>query len=376
MNPEWRARYEKAVEVARQAGQLALRYFDAGTAVEWKQDRTPVTVADREAELLLRTALLGAFPADGFLGEEHGERPGTSGFRWIIDPIDGTRSFVRGIPLWGTLVGLEYKGETVAGVVEVPALGHTYRALRGDGAWRGDRRLRVTDESDLSKATIFYTSLSWFLKAGRQAEFVDLVTRTQTQRGYGDFYGHVLVAQGSGELMVEHGVHVWDVAAIQPIVEEAGGRFTDWDGNRTIHRVDVLASNGKLHDEALHVLRKKEPGMDDVVIQTPNGPRIKGTRVTIYDVYYYMLKGHHHTYIAAALRLSSRQVLEVQKYIEEHKAEVHAVHEQIEARIARGHPPEVQAKIDATHAKYAALFAERKRKYPLEGEDERNSGGH
>jgi histidinol-phosphatase len=376
VNAEWRARYEKAVEAARQAGQLALRYFDCGTTVEWKQDRSPVTVADRDAESLLRTALLGAFPDDGFLGEEHGEKPGTSGYRWIIDPIDGTRSFVRNIPLWGTLVGLEYQGEAIAGVAEVPALRQTFRALRGDGAWRDDRRIHVTDVSDLSKATIFYTSLSWFMKAGRQQEFVDLVTRTQTQRGYGDFYGHVLVAQGSGEAMVEHGVHIWDVAAIQPIVEEAGGRFTDWDGNRTIERVDVVASNGKLHDEVLRLLRKKDPSEEDVVIQTPNGPRIKGTRVTIYDVYYYTLKGHHHTYIAAMLHLSSREVMEVQKYVEEHKDEVHAVHEQIEARIARGHPPEVQAKIDATHAKYAALFAERRRKYPLEGEDERNSGGH
>jgi histidinol-phosphatase len=254
MNPEWRARYEVAVEAARQAAALALHYFDAGLAVEWKQDQSPVTVADREAEAQLRTTLLGRFPQDGFLGEESGERPGSSGFRWIIDPIDGTRNFVRGIPIWGTLVGLEYRDEPIAGVCEVPTLGQTFRALRGDGAYRGERRLRVSDVAALDEAILFYSSLSWFVRAGRQEQFLDLAGRTQRQRGFGDFYGFVLVAQGSGEMMVEHGVHAWDVAALMPILEEAGGRLTDWDGNRTIHRPDVIASNGRLHDVTLGIL--------------------------------------------------------------------------------------------------------------------------
>jgi histidinol-phosphatase len=257
MNPDWRARYERAVRAAQEAGRLALRYFDAGTAVEWKQDQSPVTVADREAEALLRTTLLAAFPDDGFLGEEYGEKPGSSGYRWIIDPIDGTRNFVRGIPIWGTLVGLEYRGEPIAGVAEVPALRHTYRALRGDGAYRGDRRIRVSEVATLAEATMFYTSLGWFEKAGRRDVFLDLAHAVETQRGFGDFWGHVLVAEGAGEMMVEHGVHVWDVAAILPIVEEAGGRFTDWNGRRTIHRVDVLASNGRLHEAVLGILRGK-----------------------------------------------------------------------------------------------------------------------
>jgi histidinol-phosphatase len=254
MNPDWRARYDLAVEAARKAGRLALAYFDTGLAVEWKGDQSPVTVADREAEALLRTTLLGAFPHDGFLGEESGSAPGSSGFRWIIDPIDGTRNYVRGIPIWGTLVGLEYRDEQIAGVAEVPALGQTYRALRGDGAYRGERRIRVSDVAELGEAIVFYSSLSWFVRAGKQREFLELTARTQRQRGFGDFYGFVLVAQGSGELMAEHGVHSWDVAAIKPLVEEAGGRFTDWDGTPTIHRTDVIASNGRLHEEALGIL--------------------------------------------------------------------------------------------------------------------------
>jgi len=252
---DWRARYDLAVNVAQRAGRLALGYFDSGLTVEWKQDCSPVTAADREAEHLLRTTLLGAFPDDGFLGEESGSTPGTSGFRWIIDPIDGTRSFVRGIPIWATLVGLEYKGEQILGVVDVPALGHTYRALRGDGAYRGDRRIHVSQVDKLAQAQIFYSSLSWFIKGGCQNAFLDLASRTQRQRGFGDFYGFVLVAQGSGELMVEHGVHVWDVAAIKPLIEEAGGRYSDWDGKPDIHRPDVIVSNGRLHEKALRILR-------------------------------------------------------------------------------------------------------------------------
>lgn len=257
MNPEWRTRYELMVETAQQAGQLALRYFDADVAVEWKQDHSPVTVADREAEALLRATLLRTFPHDGFLGEESGDAPGTSGFRWIIDPVDGTRSFVRGVPLWATLVGLEYKDEQIAGVAVVPALGNTYRALRGDGAYRDSRRIRVSDVATLSEANLFYSSISWFVKAGRQDAFLKLAAMTQRQRGYGDFYGFVLVAQGSGDVMFEHGCHAWDLAALQVIVEEAGGRMTAWDGKPDIHRPDVIASNGKLHDAVLAVLHGK-----------------------------------------------------------------------------------------------------------------------
>src|SRR5262245_59608371 len=219
MNPEWRARYELAVDVARQAGQVALRYYETVLNVEWKQDRSPVTVADREAEAVLRTKLLGAFPADGFLGEESGDTPGSSGFRWIIDPVDGTRSFVRGVPLWATLVGLEYRGEQIAGVAEVPALRQTYRALRGDGAFRDDRRIHVSTIDRLDEAHVYYSSISWFIKGGCDKQFLDLVTRTQRQRGFGDCWGFLLVAQGSGEIMIEHGVHAWDLAALKPIVE-------------------------------------------------------------------------------------------------------------------------------------------------------------
>ncbi len=266
MDAEWRNRYELAVDTAKRAGGLALKYYpganvgDFARQVEWKEDLSPVTAADRAGEAYLRETLLSKFPDDGFLGEEYGEKPGASGFRWIIDPIDGTRNFVRGIPLWGTLVGLEYRGEPIAGVACVPVLGYTYRALRGDGAYRDEDRIHVSAVNDLADAQLFYSSLSWFAKVNSEGAFLELARRTQRQRGFGDFYGFVLVAQGSGELMIEYGVHIWDVAAIRPIVEEAGGRFSDWDGAPRIDRPDVIASNGRLHDEALRYLRRRVSG--------------------------------------------------------------------------------------------------------------------
>ncbi len=254
MDPAWRHRYEVALQAAKHAGQFALQYFEQELAVQWKQDESPVTLADQGAEQLLRETLLGTFPEDGFLGEESGATSGASGYRWIIDPIDGTRSFVRGVPIWATLVGLEYKGECVAGVAYLPAMKQTYRALRGDGAYRDDVPIHVSKVDTLAKAHLYYSSITWFTKAGRERQFLSLVKQTERQRGFGDFYGFVLVAQGSGELMVEHGVHAWDLAGLVPIVEEAGGRFTAWDGSRDINRTDVLASNGLLHDAALTVI--------------------------------------------------------------------------------------------------------------------------
>ncbi len=254
MNADWRNRYEVAVDAARQAGQLALGYFQTEVQVEWKGDLSPVTSADREAEQLLRTTLLGRFPQDGFLGEESGSTAGTSGFRWVIDPVDGTRSFVRRVPIWGTLVGLEYKGEQIAGVAYIPVFGQVYRALRGDGAFCNDRPIHVSGIATLDRAHLFYSSVSWFVKAGLDPLFLRLARQTERQRGFGDFYGFVLVAQGSGELMVEWGCHPWDLCALAALVREAGGRFTSWENTEDIYRPDVIASNGLVHDAALAIL--------------------------------------------------------------------------------------------------------------------------
>jgi len=255
MNADWRTRYDLAVEAARKAGDLAREYYETTFEVEHKADNSPVTIADKAAEALIRETVSRAFPADGFLGEEYGDQPGSSGYRWVIDPIDGTKSFIRHIPLWATLIGLEYQGEQIGGVVHIPVFGMTYRALRGGGAFVNERKIRVSDVATLADSLVCYSSINWFTKYGREKSFLELATRTARQRGYGDFYGFVLVAEGAADLMVEHGVNPWDVAATKAIVEEAGGRFTDWEDNPTILRPDALASNGKVHAEALAILR-------------------------------------------------------------------------------------------------------------------------
>jgi histidinol-phosphatase len=260
MNPDWRTRYNLAVEAARKGGEFARQIYDAtfhdrNMDVIAKADDSPVTAADRGAEQLIRKLVSQYFPADGFLGEEYGDQPGTSGFRWVIDPIDGTKSFVRHVPIWATLVGLEYQGEQIGGAVYIPVFRQMYRALRGDGAYLDDCRIRVSDVTELSDAILCYSSINWFTRAGRQNTFLDLYSKTGRQRGYGDFYGFVLVAQGSCDLMVEHGVNPWDIAATKAIVEEAGGTFTDWTGANTITKPDALATNGKLHQKTLEILR-------------------------------------------------------------------------------------------------------------------------
>jgi histidinol-phosphatase len=260
MNPDWRTRYDLAIDAARRAGDLARTFYDSTFTVENKADDSPVTAADRGAEELIRTLVAKHFPDDGFLGEEYGDRPGGTGFRWVIDPIDGTKSFIRHVPIWATLLGLEYNGEQIGGVVYAPVMGMTYRALRGDGAYLNDRRVRVSDVGRMAAASLCYSSVSWFTKAGKERLFLDLAAQTARQRGFGDFYGFVLVAEGAADLMIDTGVHAWDVAAVKAIVEEAGGRLTDWDGTPTTARPDVVASNGKLHADALAMLRGNHPG--------------------------------------------------------------------------------------------------------------------
>jgi histidinol-phosphatase len=263
MNAEWQSRYDLAVTVAQQAAKMALRFFpDTLSAnfarhVDSKPDASPVTNADREAELHLRSSLLGRFGNDGFLGEEFGEIIGSSGFRWIVDPIDGTRSFVRGIPLWATLVGLEYRDEMIAGVIVEPVFGNTYRALRGDGSYKNDKRIHISNVDLLKNAILGTSDFNSFDQAGHADIYEEMSRQVQKQRGYGDYFGFVLVAQGSIEMMLDYGVHPWDVAAIIPIIEEAGGIMTAWDGKMPLNRPDVLASNGLLHSAALEWLQTK-----------------------------------------------------------------------------------------------------------------------
>jgi histidinol-phosphatase len=260
MNPEWRSRYNLASEAARAAGAHALHFYNSvkfGQQLEiiTKADESPVTVADRGAEKIIRDMISRYFPHDGFLGEEFGDQPGTSGYRWIIDPIDGTKAFIRQVPLWGTLLALEYQGEQIAGHTYIPVFNQMYRALRGDGAYFDEARMHVSQVSTLDKASLSYSSLSWFRQVGKERQFLDLYYSTARQRGFGDFYGFMLVAQGAVDIMIDHGVHIWDVAGLRVIIEEAGGKFTDWQGNSTVSTPDCIATNGILHDVVLKFLQ-------------------------------------------------------------------------------------------------------------------------
>jgi histidinol-phosphatase len=242
-----------ASDAARAAGVIALQYYRSGFEVMLKADRTPVTQADREAEEAIVAALGRAYPDWGFLGEEFGAR-GATDVRWIIDPIDGTKNFVRRIPVWATLLALEERGEIVAGVIHNPVTGDLFAARRGGGTRLNGERVRVSDVGEMWSATLLHAGLRLYRKAGVWDGIVRLVEATERQRGFGDYLGYALVAEGKAELYVEVDLKPWDLAPCKIVVEEAGGRFTDLDGKPTIYSGHALASNGRLHEAALALL--------------------------------------------------------------------------------------------------------------------------
>ena len=252
-------RLELALRLAREAGDGTLQVFRSGNvAVELKHDSTPVTVADRAAEQYMRERLASEMPVDAILGEECGEKPGTSGFRWILDPIDGTKSFVSGVPLYGTLVGGEHERQAVVGGIHIPALGETAYAAHGHGAWyvRGNAEPVLTKVSAKRKLkdSLYVTSeIKTFDELGRRAVHDRLQAACWLSRTWGDCYGYLLVATGRAELAVDPKMNVWDCAAIAPVIEEAGGTFSNWRGERTIHDPEAIATNGHILNEVLAI---------------------------------------------------------------------------------------------------------------------------
>jgi histidinol-phosphatase len=244
-----------AVEAARAAGTIALGYYHGGFEVTIKPDLTPVTQADREAEQAIVAILRSAFPEIGVLGEEFGAQ-GARERRWIVDPIDGTKNFVRRIPVWATLIGLEEDGEVVAGVMHNPVTGELYTARRGGGAYLNGNPIRVSDVGDLGAAYLIHAGLNILREGGYWDGFLRLVDATDRQRGFGDYLGYGLVAEGKAEIYAEAGLKPWDLAPCKIIVEEAGGRFTDFDGRPTIYTGTALSTNGRFHDAVLSLLKR------------------------------------------------------------------------------------------------------------------------
>ncbi|MCP2732603.1 inositol monophosphatase family protein [Limnofasciculus baicalensis] len=269
-----------ARRIALEAARLTLRWFPGPTlganrdtsphletlTQETKGDGSPVTIADRSAETLVRERLAEAFPRDGVLGEEFGERAGTSEYRWVVDPIDGTVSFVHGVPLYGTILGLEKDGSPIGGVIVMPALNELVWGAIGLGSWheleldevgqaRTSTPAKVSNTSRLSDATLVTTSLDYFEKARAIELYPRLQKSCAVTRGWSDCYGLVLVATGRADASVEPLMKPWDICGAVAIIEEAGGRCTDFAGHRRVTSGNAVVSNGALHDQLLAVVR-------------------------------------------------------------------------------------------------------------------------
>lgn len=240
-----------ARRAAALAGEAIMPLFGEGVAAELKADGTPVTVADRRAEEVMRAFLGRETPGFGILGEEFGEIPGDGLYRWVLDPIDGTKSFVHRVPLFGTLVALEREGQPVAGVIACHAAGETIWAAHGEGAWLNGRRVHVSRTTSFEEATVLATSPARLYQRSRRG--FERFAGAKLFRAWGDCYGYLLVASGRADVMVDPEMNVWDLAALYPVVEEAGGRITAWDGEPG-PGTDSVASNGLLHEGVLAAL--------------------------------------------------------------------------------------------------------------------------
>jgi histidinol-phosphatase len=240
-----------AVELAREAGQITLKYFHAALTPERKRDGSFVTRADREAERFIRARLAAEFPDDAVLGEEEGIHEGASGRQWIVDPLDGTYSFVHGVPLYGVLVGLEIADEPTLGVVNLPALDEIVYAARGMGCFWNDAQARVSSTSRLEDALLLSTDFGTCERYGFGRAAEALQRGAAARRTWGDCYGHVLVATGRADVMLDPVMNIWDCAPLLPILEEAGGTFTDWRGKATIRGGNAISTNGTLFDEIM-----------------------------------------------------------------------------------------------------------------------------
>ena len=254
-----------ANQIAKLAGQLTLNYFQTDQfSVDYKGDGSPLTIADREAETHLRAEIEAAFPDDAIQGEEFDDKDGTSGFRWILDPIDGTKSFISGVPLYGTMVAVEkiednLNRQAVIGSVYFPGLDEGIYAAKGSGAFsfKGTGKpqiARVSQKKDIKKSVLLTTSVPDFAARGAGEAYAKLANEFYFSRTWGDVYGYYLVAIGRAEAMVDPELNVWDAAAVQPIIEEAGGRYSDWNGQAKIDTGDAVGSNGQFHDRILELL--------------------------------------------------------------------------------------------------------------------------
>ncbi len=249
-----------ALKLADRADEISLKRFRAlDLLVETKPDRSPVTDADRAVEAELRSVVAEYRPEDTFIGEEF-ENTGSSNRNWIVDPIDGTANYLRGVPIWASLIALRVDGVITTSVVSAPALGRRWWAQRGNGAFTMDingsvRTLQVSKISELEDSSISYNNMQLWDQAGKLNQLIELSRKVWRTRAYGDFYSYMLLAEGTIDLVAEHDLKIYDIAALVPIVEEAGGKFSDLTGPLTDNSSSVMASNGLLHAEFQQALK-------------------------------------------------------------------------------------------------------------------------
>lgn len=239
-----------ANELADEADRIALRYFHGGFEVMTKADLSPVTEADLAIEAMARARIADAFPSDAILGEEQGGED-LGGRTWILDPIDSTKNFAMRIQIWGTLLALQVEGDLKVAVVSAPALEERYSAVRSEGATLNGRAIHVTGVGRIAEAHVLFSRIKTWLDEPRHEAVLALLAEASRTRAFGDFWGHVLVARGAAEVMLEPELAIWDFAAPQLVVEEAGGRVTTMQGTPTFHGGSVLTTNGVLHDLVL-----------------------------------------------------------------------------------------------------------------------------
>ena len=246
--------HDFAVMLARGAGDITLKYFRKQPETSKKSDGSFVTIADREAESYLRRQIAERFPEDGVLGEEEGEVAGRSGRRWILDPIDGTFAFVHGVPFYGVLIALEIENEMRVGVINIPALDEVVSAAKGCGCLFNGEPARVSTTNKLDEALLLCTDFNAADTHGFARITNELQRRAKVSRTWGDCYGYVLVATGRADVMVDPVMNLWDCAPLLPIMEEAGGTFTDWRGVRTVDGGNAIATNGFLFEEVMKII--------------------------------------------------------------------------------------------------------------------------
>lgn len=237
-----------ALHMADEAAKVIRRHFRTGLQVETKRDNSPVTMADRGAEEVIRDLMRKHTPDYGIIGEEFGNQTGSSEREWVIDPIDGTKAFIHGVPLFGTMLALLEKGKAVLGVIQLPALGHILHATAGGGAWVDGQPAHVSQVATLEESLILDGSSTTMERLGHGPTWAELRRRAKLHRGWGDCYGHFLVATGGAELMADPIVEIWDIASLQVILPEAGGRFTSFAGHDSITERTAISSNGRFHD--------------------------------------------------------------------------------------------------------------------------------